>query len=131
MVVIGIISMIGVMAIPIYRKITLEASNMQLINDVIKFSDAFNNYYFLNGKWPSGAGKNKIPAGMQGYLLGKYSQGGAFGGEYHWIGSGKLKIEKSEATTENMVKLDEKVDDGDLTTGQFQKKGSKKFELIM
>ena len=129
MVVVGIIEMLAAIAIPVYRKITLKTQTMELINDIMKYSDAFNNYYFLNGTWPSPAGKNTIPAGMQGYLPGKFTQGGAFGGDLQWIGGARLKIDKSEATTETMIELDKKIDDGDLSTGQFTKQGAKNYRL--
>ena len=129
MVVVAIISLIGAMAIPIYRKVTLKTQNMKLISEVLDYSDAFNSYYFLNGTWPPTAGMNQIPNGMIGFLPSAYTQGGAFGAEFHWIGVGKLQIKNSDATTESMTELDEKIDDGDLSTGQFKKQGAKMYVL--
>ena len=129
MVVIAIIGMLAAIAIPVYRKITLETQNMALINEVMDYSDAFNSYNFLNGTWPPTAGMNKIPNGMIGFLPNAYTQVGVFGGEFHWIGTGKLQIKNSDATTETMTELDEKIDDGDLSTGQFKKQGAKMYVL--
>jgi len=129
MVVIGIIGMITAIAIPVYRKITLKAQRSELLSEVMDYSDAFNNYNFINGTWPPTAGMNKTPNGMQGFLPSAYTQGGAFGGEFHWIGTGKLQIKKSDATTETMTELDEKIDDGDLSTGQFTKQGAQMYVL--
>ncbi len=129
MVVVGIIAMIAAIAIPVYRKVTLETQNIKMINDVIDYSDAFNSYNFLNGTWPPTAGMNQIPNGMIGFLSNAYTQGGVFGGEFHWIGTGTLQIKKSDATTETMTELDEKIDDGDLSTGQFTKQGSQMYVL--
>jgi len=100
MVVVAIISLLGAMAIPVYRKVTLKTQNMKLISEVLDYSDAFNSYNFLNGTWPATAGMNQIPNGMIGFLPSAYTQGGAFGGKFHWIGVGKLQIKDSEATTE-------------------------------
>ncbi len=129
MVVIGVIGLIAAMAIPIYRKVTLKTQRTELINDIMTYSDAFNSYYFLNGTWPSPAGKNTIPAGMQGHLPSKFTQGEPFGGDLQWIGGARLKIDKSEATTETMIELDKKIDDGDLSTGKFYKQGAKNYRL--
>lgn len=129
MIVVAIIALLASMALPIFRKVTLSTQRIELLNDVMEYSDAFNQYYFYNGTWPSGAGKNKIPAGMQGYLPNGYTQGGPFGGDLIWTGAAKLIIQNTEATEETMIELDEKIDDGDLNTGQFQKQGSKNYVL--
>ena len=127
MVVIAIIAMIAAIAIPTYRKVTLSVERTMLLNDILDYSDAFDQYYFLNGKWPPKAGKNQIPAGMQGFLPNGYTNGAPLGGGFEWGGpNGKLTLMESNAPSETMLELDEKMDDGDLSTGQFKKQGPKK-----
>lgn len=52
MVIVAIISMLAAISIPMYRKITLSLEKTMLLNDIMDYSDAFDQYYFINSKWP-------------------------------------------------------------------------------
>ena len=133
MVVVVIIGILATFLIPATNKSNEKTHSTTLLNDLNKYSDAFEFYNTEHGQWPPNAGFNQIPVGMEDYLPGNYTNSsGPPGTGYMWKGNkATLRLKKPIATVAIMLEIDKKIDDGDLSTGRLQKKGSKDYELIL
>ncbi len=132
MVVVVIIRILATFLIPATNKSNEETQSTVLINDIDEYTNAFEFYNTEHGQWPPTAGLNQIPAGMEGYLPGKYTAGGGQGSGYIWLKSkATLRLQKPNANLAVMIEMDEHIDDGDLSSGRFQKKGAMNYELAL
>ena len=134
-VVVGIISIVAAFAVPIAQHIVLQARSAAVENDLRVFSAAFQHYASEHGDWPAGDGTpGAFPPGMDGYLgLSNWQRATPIGGNYAWDpnstqqGSHYRAVIVIASTQDNPVSsdrlqltdLDQKIDDGDLTSGNF------------
>ncbi len=93
-------------------------------NDLRIAGNAFETFATENGTWPSD-GISAIPNSMNGYLsLSKFNAPTPLGGVWDWdyqqfdVTAG-LSVRSPAADIATMTKVDESIDDGDLTTGSF------------
>ncbi len=132
MVVVVIIGILATFLIPATNKANEKTHSTVLVNDIEEYVNAFEFYYTENGDWPPNAGLNQIPTGMEDYLPGKYTASTGPGAGYIWQGNkATLKVQKPNSSLAVMVQIDERLDDGDLSSGRFQKKGAKNYELVL
>ena len=132
MVVVVIIGILAALLIPATNKANEKSYSTVFVNNLIKYSDAFELYSAENGVWPPNAGLNKIPVGMEDYLPGNYTNSAGPGSGYIWQGNkATLRLLKPNASLEVMLQIDERLDDGDLSTGRFQKKGAMNYDFKM
>lgn len=136
-IVVVIIGLISSIAIPSYQRIQRNSRYGVLMNDFRVFASAFQQYNAVNAKWPAySSTKNAFPAGMNEYLRRtNWTQRTVFGGNYNWdynIKHNGRKVTAAVAvykatkfpltmTAAEMLAFDRKFDDGNLTTGNFQK----------
>ena len=132
MIVVVIIGLLAAMAIPAYGRIQGAAQANRFISDVRTFAQAFETYSLKNGAWPANAGTGIVPAGMSGELrnaawsVTKNSVGGRWNWDYNNFGiTAGISCVNSIYTDAEMAAIDAKIDDGDLTTGRFQKIGTR------
>ena len=124
MVVVVIIGLLAAIAIPAFQQIRLRSQVSSFANDLRIAGNAFETFATENGTWPSD-GISAIPNSMNGYLsLSKFSAptplGGAWDWDYQQFGvTAGLSVRSPTADIANMTKVDESIDDGDLTTGSF------------
>ena len=140
MIVVVIIGLLAAMAIPALKRVIRRQQNSQAANDFRVFSQAFETYSTMNGKWPPNAGGGVIPAGMGGGWLKKtaWQAKTSIGGRWNWddavSGSGfsaGISITSYTCTDAQLMEIDAMIDDGDLTTGNFQKTGGSRVTLIL
>jgi len=132
MVVVVIIGILATFLIPATNKSNEKTHSTVLVNDIVEYTNAFEFYNTENGQWPPNAGLNQIPTGMEDYLPGKYTASIGPGSGFIWLGSkATLRLQKPNANLSVMVEMDKKLDDGDLSSGRFQKKGAMNYERIM
>lgn len=132
MVVVVIIGILATFLIPATNKSNEKTHSTVLVNDIEEYVNAFDFYNTDHGQWPPNAGLNQIPAGMEDYLPGKYTASIGPGSGYIWLGSkATLRLQKPNANLSVMIEMDEKLDDGDLSSGRFQKKGAMNYELVL
>ena len=130
MVVVVIIGILASLLIPATNKSSEKTYSTVLVNDIEEYVNAFEFYNTENGEWPPNAGLNQIPTGLEDYLPGKYTASSGPGSGYRWQGNkGTLVLQKPNANLAVMIAMDEKIDDGDLSTGRLQKKGAQNYEL--
>lgn len=137
MIVVVIIGLLAAMAIPAFRRVRESAQNARFVSDLRTFSQAFETYSLRNGAWPPNAGTGVVPAGMSGELNdGAWSTPkNSVGGRWNWdlgLNGNVAGISSTNVTASDaqMTAIDAKLDDGDLTTGRFQKY-SGRFTLIL
>jgi prepilin-type N-terminal cleavage/methylation domain-containing protein len=134
-VVVGILSIVAAVALPVSRHLIERARTSAVLNDLRVFSAAFQTYAAEHGDWPPGDGTPAaIPAGMEPYLSKtNWRQRTPIGGHYAWDpqtiqqGSRYRAAIALVGTADNPVsrdahqlqQIDEAFDDGNLTTGNF------------
>ena len=124
MVVVVIIGLLAAIAIPAFQQNRLRSQVSSFANDLRIAGNAFETFATENGTWPSD-GISAIPNSMNGYLsLSKFNAPTPLGGVWDWdyqqfdVTDG-LSVRSPTADIANMTKVDESIDDGDLTTGSF------------
>ena len=126
MIVVVIIGLLAALASQSYIKVQEESKVSTAANDLRIFSEAFERYALEIGQWPVDGTPNSIPAGMSGFFADVTWQAGtAIGGVYDWdqgvFGiTASVSITGYTASTNTLLKLDAKIDDGDLTTGRLR-----------
>ena len=137
MIVVVIIGLLAAMAIPAFQRVRESAQNARFVSDLRTFSQAFETYTLRNGGWPPNASTGVVPTGMSGELnngawtTAKTSVGGRWNWDLNLNGNtAGISVTNVTASDAQMTAIDAKIDDGDLSTGRFQKY-SGRFTLIL
>lgn len=128
MIVVVIIGLLAALAIPAFQRVRANAQSTRFISDLRTFAQAFETYALKNGNWPPNAGSGVVPAGMSGELKDAAwtTAKNSVGGRWNWDrnnfgGAAVISTANVTASDAQMTAIDAKIDDGDLTTGRFQK----------
>jgi type IV pilus assembly protein PilA len=131
MVVVVIIGLLAALAIPAFQRTQRASQNARVVNDFRIFTQAFEIYNAQNGGWPPNAGAGVIPTGMAKDFKEDTWRAAAtaIGGRWNWDLNraefmAGVSISGPTVTDEQLLQIDAKLDDGDLTTGHFQKLAS-------
>ena len=141
MVVVVIIGLLAAMAIPAFQRIRHASQNSRVINDLRVFAQSFEIYNAKNGTWPDNVGPGVIPTSpvsMSGDFKATIWQSPtAIGGQWNWdknivagVTAG-VSISGFTCNDAQLIELDAKIDDGDLTTGLFRKVQPTRVTLIL
>jgi prepilin-type N-terminal cleavage/methylation domain-containing protein len=138
MIVVSIIALLAVMALPSFLRAREQAQNTKFINALRIATGAFEMYNIEHSAFPPDVNRAVIPAGMDSYF-GKtldWTKPTPIGGNWDWdynqFGfTAGVSIVGSPAPPEQMTEIDQKIDDGDLASGQFQDKGSSRYSDII
>lgn len=137
MIVVVIIGVLAAMAIPAFQRVRERAQNARFVSDLRTFAQAFETYTLRNGGWPPNAGTGVVPAGMAGelnpaaWVTPKTSVGGRWNWDLNLNGNtAGISVTNVTASDAQMTAVDAAIDDGDLSTGRFQKY-SGRFTLIL
>lgn len=137
MIVVVIIGLLAALAIPAFQRVRQASENTRIANDIRIFSQSFEIYNTQNGGWPPNAGSGVIPAGMAGdFKADVWQKVTAIGGRWNWdYGLGTIVAGVSIAgftcSDTQLLAIDTKIDDGNLTTGYFQKVSPTRVTLIL
>lgn len=128
MIVVVIIGLLVTMAIPTFRQVRERAQNTRFMNDIRVAVGAFNTYAIEVGTFPSDVGPATIPAGMEEDLrpLG-WTESTSVGGNWDWdydvFGiEAAVSVNNPIAKASQMLDIDDRLDDGDFTSGVFQRR---------
>jgi prepilin-type N-terminal cleavage/methylation domain-containing protein len=128
MVVVVIIGLLAAIAIPAFKRVQEASQNSRFISDLRTFAQGFETYATKNGSWPANAGTGVVPAGMSGeikdaaWTTAKNSVGGRWNWDFNNNGiTASISCVGATASDAQMTAIDAKIDDGDLSTGNFQK----------
>ncbi|MBC2603539.1 prepilin-type N-terminal cleavage/methylation domain-containing protein [Puniceicoccus vermicola] len=123
MIVVIIIGLLASLAIPAFLRVRASSYASRIANDYRLYRDAFEIYYVENGVWPADNNHGHIPPEMEGRLPG-FDQESPSGDFWDWdrnaagaVAGVSLYGEKTDEAV--MVRVDEILDDGDLSTGKF------------
>lgn len=137
MIVVVIIGLLAALAIPAFQRTKQATINARVANDFRVFSQAFDSYAMENGFWPPNAGNGVVPAGMSGNFKADVWTGTTvIGGRWNWdrgFGGVAAGISIARFTVDDTVlqAIDARIDDGDLSTGQFQKTMADRVTYIL
>jgi type IV pilus assembly protein PilA len=140
MIVVVIIGLLAAMAIPAFKRVIRRQQNSQVVNDLRVFSQAFETYSTQNGRWPANTGAGVIPPVMRvGWLKnGVWQAKTPIGGAWNWDDSASgfgfnagISITSYTCTAAQLLEIDTLIDDGDLTTGTFQRTGGSRVTYIL
>jgi prepilin-type N-terminal cleavage/methylation domain-containing protein len=127
MIVVVIIGLFAAIAIPAFQKARINSYATRLANDWRVFSGAFETHAFVTGQWASDGSGNNLPTTMQPYLESTaWNKPAPNGGVWDWEYN-RLGVTAGIALTEErdmpglFTRVDELLDDGDLSTGYFIK----------
>ena len=137
MIVVVIIGLLAAMAIPHFQRVQQGSQNSRFVSDLRTFAQAFETYGLKNGGWPPNAGTGVVPTGMSGELkdaawtTAKNSVGGRWNWDLNNFGiTASISCTNVTASDAQMTAIDLKIDDGDLTTGLFQKNGTRFLYIL-
>jgi prepilin-type N-terminal cleavage/methylation domain-containing protein len=134
MIVVVIIGLLASMAIPAMKRVIHRQQNTQVANDMRVFSQAFESYSTQNGAWPASAGSGVVPAAIRvGWIKnGVWQAKTPIGGKWRWNYSAGgvpftagISITNYTCKVSQLQEIDALIDDGDLTTGNFQRFGTR------
>lgn len=131
-----IISILAALAVPYFKQSIISARSDTLINDLRVFTQAFQAHLQEKGDWPAEqADPGQLPTGMDGYLRqSNWERVSPIGGYYNWDNQqrhnglklqaviaictvGEIKVTSDRIQLED---IDRKLDDGNLSTGNFR-----------
>lgn len=140
MIVVVIIGLLAALAIPAFQRVQRASQNSRIVNDLRIFSQAFEIYNTQNGTWPANVGPGVIPnspVSMAGdFKADVWQSTTVIGGQWNWdagisgITAG-ISITNFTCDDAQLMEIDAKIDDGDLTTGRFQKIRPNRVMLIL
>ena len=130
MIVVVIIGLLAALAIPAFQRVRRRSENSTIVNDLRVFSQALETYATQNGGWPPNVGPGVVPPGLTNadFKVSVWQAPTPIGGQWNWddnLGFGGftagISISNFTCTDVQLQEIDAMIDDGDLTTGNFQK----------
>jgi prepilin-type N-terminal cleavage/methylation domain-containing protein len=129
MIVVVIISLLAMLALPAIQKVRRSAQTNRFVSDLRVFAQAFEGFSMQTGGWPASAGSGVIPTGMGPELRHDlWSTVNSLGGRWNWDNTATgigIAITDVTAPTSQLVEIDARIDDGDLSNGLFQFTGTR------
>ena len=129
MIVVVIIGVLASFAIPIFMKVRQQSFASAIVNNFRVYRAEFEMFAMAEGDWPPDADPSVVPAGMDGRLNRLWED--TTGGEsWDWernsaaVEAG-ISLQGDRAVPAVMERIDEILDDGDLSTGEFFKDGNR------
>ncbi len=129
-----IISVLAMLAVPTIARIQRKARTAAVVNDFRVFATAFDAYAQESGKWPAEKAVGVLPPVMKDRIQATtWGRITPIGGKYNWEYNRKhagvrymAALSINEAADApftidavQMLDIDQTIDDGDLTTGNF------------
>lgn len=106
---------------------------------LVSFAAAFKKYEHDNGLLPAD-NFNVIPKGMEYYIDPNVWESDALGGHFNWEGPywsergnydyAGIALFGTAATIKELIRLDRKIDDGNLATGKFRQTPNGRYTYV-
>lgn len=136
MVVVVIIGLLAAVALPAFQRVRRRAVSSRYINDVRQIRDAAERYALENGSFPPN-GIGGLHANLRGYVPDSVFNststplGGVWDWDYQQDGfTASISVYLFTVSDAQLLEIDRTIDDGDLTTGNVRKVGSKFHHII-
>lgn len=142
LVVVIILGVLAGIVVPRFLGVTNDAERAAFINDLRIFGDAAMVMRAQTGDWPEDSSSGNLPAGFDSYIdetkwVGGTPLGGVWdaenGGDFPAMSAG-LGVHFNSAGARDdafMLEIDRAIDDGDLSTGMFQKIASDRYYRVL
>lgn len=132
MVVLALIGLLIAIGLPSFNNIRIQTQHTRVMNDLRSFTTELQNYRMEAIGWPPSTTAKVIPPEVlnAGYMANAdWSEATPVGGYYRWAANeystqAALVINEPTRPATQMIKLDARLDDGDLTTGKFRAVGN-------
>jgi type II secretory pathway pseudopilin PulG len=141
MIVVVIIGLLAALAIPAFQRVQRASQNARVVNDFRVFAQAFEIYSSQNGLLPNNAGPGVVPTTpvsmSSDFRVASWTATTVVGGRWNWDnnlssgGNAGICISSYTCSDEQMQEIDAKIDDGDLTTGNFVQTTSNRVMYII
>ena len=138
MIVAGIIALVAAIALPSFLRARQRAQNTKFINALRVASSAFDTYAIEHGNYPPDANRGIVPPGMDTYFDDSFDFTALtpIGGRWDWDKDvfgfkAGLSVVDPNALQLQLQDIDKSWDDGNLITGHFQDKGSRRYSQIL
>jgi prepilin-type N-terminal cleavage/methylation domain-containing protein len=141
MVVVVLIGLLAALAIPGYLRVQRHSQNSRVVNDIRVFSQAFETYATQNGAWPGNVGPGVVPPGISSadFKVSVWQSPTTIGGVWNWdynlnTAAGTItgvSISNFTCDDTQLAEIDAMIDDGDLSSGLFQKVGPNRVSYIL
>lgn len=137
MIAVTIIAIIALLVYPAFTKIRRSAQNSRFISDLRVFSQAFEGYSIETGLWPPNVGAGVVPAGMSSnFKVSSWTAETSVGGRWNWDVNNfgfvaGVSVSNPTADTLQMTLIDQRIDDGNLSTGLFRQVAPNRYSYIL
>ena len=138
MIVVAIIGLLAAIAMPAWSRARTDSKNTTFIADLKVASAAFEQYAMEHGDFPPDAGPGVVPAGMAPYLTGmNWTAPTPLGGQWDWdylTFANTISVSvwfNGQDKDALMQTIDQKIDDGNLATGNFRKRADGYYIYII
>jgi prepilin-type N-terminal cleavage/methylation domain-containing protein len=136
MIVVAVIGLLAAIAIPCFARARERSLNVRFAADLQVAKAAFIEYAADHGTYPADTTPSVVPAGMADYLRRiAWTQPNTIGGQWDWDNSqfgfkAGVSVYQPTASVAQMVKIDQIIDDGNLTTGDFRSRSDGYIGII-
>jgi type IV pilus assembly protein PilA len=141
MIAVGIIGLLALIAIPAFMKARQRTQVTQIASNLRVFSHAFQQYAIENGDYPPDS-HLPAPYHLPNALIEEYINAPlwaattSLGGNYNWEGLDSypyagISIFAATAPAARFQELDEMLDDGVLSEGQFRQTPNGRYTFIV
>lgn len=147
MVAVVILGLLILIAVPTYRRFQRKAQNTAFVNDLRIFTQVFETYAMRNGAWPPTTAAGTVPSAMVGtgeIREDTWTATTPVGGQWRWdnkppaypmgnLGRPTAAISVVGVTVDDtqMAEIDALVDNGDLSSGIFQKTADGQYSYVV
>jgi len=133
----GIIGLLAAIALPFFIKAREASEDSAFASDLRVVVSAFVTYSVANKGYPPEVGPGTMPTGLAEFLSRRFqwSQDTPIGGKWDWDSNAHgvvaaVSVFEPSRTAAQMLKIDEKIDDGNLGTGIFRSRANGYMYII-
>lgn len=136
MIVVAIIALLVAIAVPAFMNARKKSQNTRFINDLRVATNAFETYAAEHPTYPPDVGRGVVPSGMAVYFgQFDFTAPTAIGGNWDWdynvFGfTAGVSVVAPTAGIDQLQQIDERIDNGDLSTGAFRS-GSGRYTFVI
>jgi len=127
----GIIGLLAALALPFFIKARQASEDSAFASDLRVVVSAFVTYSVANKRYPPEVGPGVLPTGISEFLSRRFdwAEKTPIGGQWDWDYNqsgvvAAVSVFEPNRTPDQMRKIDEKIDDGNLATGNFRSRVS-------
>lgn len=129
MMVVVVIGLLASFAIPAFLRVQENSYASTIANNFRVYRAEFEMYAMEHGEWPPDATPSQIPPGMEG-RLNRFWEDTSMGDRWDWERNAVgvevgISLQGDRTTPSAMERVDEILDDGDLSGGAFFKNGNR------